>query len=69
MVTHRFNPIVDSSRSSNPNSEYHSCKNDRNVDDEQAHALYIAAKQRTKPDSPNNLNSKVPLKLIRVNKH
>lgn len=60
IVTHRCNPMIDSFRSTNSDSEFHSCKNDRNVDDEQAHALYIAAKQRTKPDSPDILAAKLP---------
>lgn len=68
-ITHRFNPMVDSFRSTNSSGEFHSCKNDRNVDDDQAHALYIAAKQRTKPGSPDIVMSKpLPPKSKRTNK-
>ena len=53
MMTHRF-PSTDELH-----GDFHSCKNDGNVDEEQARALFLASKQRSKP----------PTKMKRINKH
>jgi hypothetical protein len=53
MMTHRFAPKVDQ------DLDFHSCTDDKNVDDEQAHALYLASKERSKPIT----------KMRKINKH
>jgi len=63
-MIHRFSSNLMDYRSSNPNFDFHPCKNDGNVDDDQAHALYLASKQRISDNSQDLSN----LKLKRTNK-
>jgi len=63
MMTHRFVPKI-----SENNLDFYPCKNDGNVDDDQAHALYLASKQRGKGGSQDLSNSRPTTKMKRINK-
>jgi hypothetical protein len=63
-----FTSRLDQPRSLDETSDFHSCKNDRNVDDDQAHKLYIAAKQHSGRNSQDLTNAKPITKMKRVSK-
>ena len=71
MVTHRFPLKADDSRFPDPILPFHPCQDDDgNVDNEQAHALYLASKQRTKDNSQQDVpNSKPTTKMKRISRH
>jgi hypothetical protein len=50
------------------NLDFYPSKNDGNVDDDQAHALYLASKQREKSGSQDSSNSRPTTKMKRINK-
>ena len=69
MVTHRFPPKVNKPRSFDYTGPFHPEKTDGNVDSEQAHALYLAFKERTKDNSQDPSNSKLTPKMNKTSKH
>lgn len=69
MITHRFIPQIDNTRSPDDDLDFHSCKNDGNVDDDEAHALFLASKQRKKANSQDYSELKPTTKMKTFNKH
>jgi len=63
MMTHRFVPKILEN-----DLEFHPSKHDGNVDDDEAHALYLASKQREKSGSQDLSNSRPTTKMKRINK-
>jgi len=75
MVTHSFVPQVNDSKNNDNDDDddddddecdYHSC---RNVDNDQARALYLASKQRTQTNTKFSPDSKSITKMRKYSKH
>jgi hypothetical protein len=64
MVTHRFPSTLNVPGANNDDFDFYSCKNDKNVDDEQAHALFLASKQRTNVEDLPQLKPVKKMKRI-----
>jgi hypothetical protein len=69
MITHRFPPRFNNPRSFDHKSPFHPFKTDGNVDNEQARALYLASKERSKDNLQDLSKSKSTSKIKKITKH
>ncbi|CAF2754090.1 unnamed protein product [Rotaria sp. Silwood2] len=69
MMTHRLHPKVNNSTALANSFEMYQCRNEGNVDDDQARALFLAQRQRFKDDSKDSSNVKPTTPMKSLNKH
>ncbi|CAF4600617.1 unnamed protein product [Rotaria sp. Silwood1] len=69
MMRHRFYTKANNSHTPNHCFEMYQCRNEGNVDDDEARALFLADKQRLKDDSKNSANVKSTTPMKTMNKH